>query len=455
MRVWCHSEGLAMIGLSSIKRSLLSDCVNYSSSLSPNTKKKREEEDSFGLSISHPTNQMAGLCWMAVTLSVLLYAGRCSAIAMTHDQLSDIVDKVWYGYALGDTFSLAVNVPQNQDPANLQQVFQDDPVDKVKQTVSGGQVYQGTSLEMVLFSAPAAPQTEMAGLCWMAVTLSVLLYAGSCFIDVAQNQLAGIVKQILERRYPMFSLAVSIPYDEKSKTYDISQVFDTDSADSVKRSILKCEEYRGTRMVAATVLRWPNVLDQCPNEPVQWGDVLRKCGERSMTWAELNSKLRMLDNEGETKSEHDKQCHGAVWEGRADHAEYRTLEVLNTLVNQDNMNDFLLFYVLASPCPNRCASESSRWSILESIKLIRKWKNYGLVFSSVFKPRDGEPIPEQSLCGALVQLGKSIGLSNIFRCNELKCTSCSSGDQVAHYCFSYSSQSSPSHNLSSTLFIVP
>lgn len=253
----------------------------------------------------------------------------------------------------------------------------------------------------------------------------------------------------------MFSLAVSIPYDDKSKKYDISQVFNTDPADTVKRSILKCEKYKGTRVVAATVLRWPNVLDQCPDEPVQWGDVLKKCGERSMTWAELNSKLRMLDIEGETKSEHEKQCHAAVWEGRADHAEYRTLEVLNTLVNQDNMNDFLLFYVLASPCPNRCASESSCWSILKSILLVKKWKNYGLVFSNVFKPRNGDPLPEQSLCGALVRLGKSIGLSNIFRCNEHKCTSCSSGDQVDRYCFSYSSQPSPSHNLSSTLFILP
>lgn len=47
-------------------------------------------------------------------------------------------------YALGDTYSLAVNIPQNQDPDSLQQVLQDDPANKVQQTVSQGQVYQGT-----------------------------------------------------------------------------------------------------------------------------------------------------------------------------------------------------------------------------------------------------------------------------------------------------------------------
>lgn len=40
---------------------------------------------------------------------------------------------------------------------------------------------------------------QMAGLCWMAVTLSVLLYAGSSFADVDQNHLAGIVKEIVDK----------------------------------------------------------------------------------------------------------------------------------------------------------------------------------------------------------------------------------------------------------------
>ncbi|XP_044045426.1 keratin, type II cytoskeletal 2 epidermal-like [Siniperca chuatsi] len=86
---------------------------------------------------------MAGLCWVAVVLAFFLSAGN-SLDAVDQNWLTSIIDGIKNEYALGDTFSLAVNVPQNQDPNTLQQVFQDDPADKVIQTVSGGQVYQGT-----------------------------------------------------------------------------------------------------------------------------------------------------------------------------------------------------------------------------------------------------------------------------------------------------------------------
>ncbi|XP_027138383.1 uncharacterized protein LOC113746539 [Larimichthys crocea] len=285
----------------------------------------------------------------------------------------------------------------------------------------------------------------MAGLCWMAVTLSVLLYAGSSFADVDQNHLAGIVKEIVDKyrpsykadnvpRKPMFSLAVSIPYDEKSKKYDISQVFNTDPADTVKKTILKCEVYKGTRMVAATVLRWPDVLDQCPNEPVQWDDVLKEC-RNIKTWSHLDDTLTLLKDKGRKKSRSEKRCFDTVKEGRADHAEYRTLQAFNTLVDRKNKNDLLLFYVLASPCSQRCTGITKKWSILENIKKIMKWKNYALVFSNVFKPRDGTPIPEKDSRGALERLGESIGLKNIFRCDKDKCTSCSSGNQVTRECY--------------------
>ncbi|XP_051241480.1 uncharacterized protein LOC127355050 [Dicentrarchus labrax] len=86
---------------------------------------------------------MAGLCWMALVLAFFLSAGKSSA-AVDQNWLASIIEGIKNQYALGDTFSLAVNVPQNQDPSNLQEVFKDDPADQVKQTVSGGQVYQGS-----------------------------------------------------------------------------------------------------------------------------------------------------------------------------------------------------------------------------------------------------------------------------------------------------------------------
>ncbi|XP_022616356.1 uncharacterized protein LOC111232928 [Seriola dumerili] len=87
--------------------------------------------------------KMAGLCWVTVVLTFLLSAGD-SVSAVDQNWLTSIVDGIKNEYALGDSFSVAVNVPENEDPNNLQQVLQDDPADQVKQAVSQGQVYQGT-----------------------------------------------------------------------------------------------------------------------------------------------------------------------------------------------------------------------------------------------------------------------------------------------------------------------
>ncbi len=126
----------------------------------------------------------------------------------------------------------------------------------------------------------------------------------------------------------MFSLAVSIPYNSATEKYDLSKV--TDTGDRVRERIASdCEVYTGTRVVAATVLRWPNVLDQCPDKPVQWHHVLRQCGRRAVTWADLQ-----------------RECPGVIRDGTADHAEYRILQNLNTLVNNHNKNDHFTVWML-------------------------------------------------------------------------------------------------------------
>ncbi|XP_068583823.1 uncharacterized protein [Cebidichthys violaceus] len=86
---------------------------------------------------------MAGLRWMAVVLTVFLSAGD-SLAAVDQNWLTSVIEGIKKEYALDGAFSLAVNVPENQDINNLQQVFQSDPADGVKQKVSEGQVYQGT-----------------------------------------------------------------------------------------------------------------------------------------------------------------------------------------------------------------------------------------------------------------------------------------------------------------------
>ncbi|XP_031732543.1 uncharacterized protein LOC116399491 isoform X2 [Anarrhichthys ocellatus] len=86
---------------------------------------------------------MAGLRWMAVVLTVFLSAGD-SLAAVDQNWLTSIIEGIKKEYALDGAFSLAVNVPENQDINDLQQVFQSDPADSVKQAVSEGRVYQGT-----------------------------------------------------------------------------------------------------------------------------------------------------------------------------------------------------------------------------------------------------------------------------------------------------------------------
>lgn len=221
----------------------------------------------------------------------------------------------------------------------------------------------------------------------------------------------------------MFSVAVSIPYNRQLNMYDMSQVPDTGEA--VRAAILSCDVYRGTRVVAATVLRWPNVLEQCPTARVPpWQGIVNECGGTPMTWADVKNR-----------------CPDKVRDGRADHAEYRTLQYLNTLVSNLNRADLLLFYVLASPCSKRCTGEG-RLNILDMINPILKWNNYAVVFSNIFQPRNGPRIPDEELRGSLERLGAhrgslgSIGLSNIFRCSPKQCTSCSHGGQVSRYCYS-------------------
>nr|XP_040025382.1 uncharacterized protein LOC120813714 [Gasterosteus aculeatus aculeatus] len=218
-------------------------------------------------------------------------------------------------------------------------------------------------------------------------------------------------------RYPMFSLAVRIPYDNKMQRYDVSRV--KDKAENVWRTIIGCDVYASKTMVAATVLKWPNVLDQCPYARVPREDVPNQCGSKRMTWAKLK-----------------KECPEAVRVRRADHAEYRVLNNFNTLKQNRNRNDFLLFYVLASPCDQKCASETSRFSILEKIHVITEWRNRAVVFSKVFKPKGGEEVPVGNLTGALKRLGEKVGLQNILRCDgSVPCTSCSSGEDVTRYCY--------------------
>ncbi|XP_026158868.1 uncharacterized protein LOC113128040 [Mastacembelus armatus] len=278
----------------------------------------------------------------------------------------------------------------------------------------------------------------MATLSWMAVTLALFLSAGNTLAAVDQNQLAGIVNDILNRyrpiqaqnpKRPMFSVAVAVPFNSQTQRFDMTLV--PDDGQTVRNSILQnCAVYEGQRVVAATVLRWPEVVKQCPTALVPWTDVLEKCCRQSMTWADVKNN-----------------CPEAVSKGRADHAEYRTLQRLSTLVSKRNENDLLVFYVYASPCAGRCANESDDRNILGLIPSVKKWDNYAFVFSKPHLHDTAESVKE-----ALTKFGNLIGLSNISRCDrssssdQMECTSCSQGNNVAGYCVSDNTSSNVGRN---------
>lgn len=211
----------------------------------------------------------------------------------------------------------------------------------------------------------------------------------------------------------MFSLVVSVPYNTQTQLHDVQGV--TDDLETVRDTTLQCDVYVGQRVVAATVLRWPNVLRQCPGGRVQWPGLVERCIPLPQTWVEVKRNCPP----------------DTIRDGYADHAEYRTLQNINRLVQNHNKDrkDLLVFYVLASPCDKRCTSQNSQWSILESIKFIKKWNSYAVVFTDIFQPRNGAQIPDEEQRGALERLGKSVGLANIFRCYQqegiMQCINCS------------------------------
>lgn len=227
----------------------------------------------------------------------------------------------------------------------------------------------------------------------------------------------------------MFSVAVSVPYNKQTNMYDMNEV--PDGGEEVRKDILNCDVYQRGRVVAATVLRWPNVLHQCPDAFVQWTDVLRKCRKQQMTWADVKlcGKIKMRD-------------------GRADHAEFRTLQHFQRLLATQSKDDLMVFYVRDSPCDRRCTNPRNPQNILSNIQAITNWMNYVVVFSDVFTPRDSGHLLMNNLGESLKWLGKAIadpgsnGLQNIFRChrqqemngNEMKCFSCNNNGDVAFGC---------------------
>uniref|UniRef100_A0A8C4DYG6 Uncharacterized protein n=1 Tax=Dicentrarchus labrax TaxID=13489 RepID=A0A8C4DYG6_DICLA len=175
-------------------------------------------------------------------------------------------------------------------------------------------------------------------------------------------------------KFCMFSLAVSIPDDQNQEISNIlQQVFQSDPVEDVKEQLGRNEVYDGKRVVAARPLP-------------------------------LKKK-------------------------KTDHAESRVADKLVDLFSRSNENDLLLFYVYASPCVDKCASDSHPKSILGRINQIQQWKNHAFVYSKIFESEN----TRRWVNTALQRLGTAVGLDNIFRCDRengwMQCISCSSNNR--------------------------
>ncbi|XP_077379732.1 uncharacterized protein LOC144020288 [Festucalex cinctus] len=261
--------------------------------------------------------------------------------------------------------------------------------------------------------------------------LLVALLAAAAAAAVDQNRLAALVDEILRRfrvqRMPMFSLAVSVPPGAEPGSYDLNQVQD----DNVRDTILRCQVYAGHNVVAATILRWPDVARDCPGAQVPWRDVLDACGRQSMTWGEVAAA-----------------CPDKVADTRTDHAEYRVLERFHSWAQDKDKSGLLVFYAHAAPCEARCSSTRNHLSILQLLRRVGDWQEHVLVFSKLLVVKtlwEGNTMPDSRLIRALRNLGGALGdggLAKIFRCDRprernaaMTCTSCSAGGQVTPKCY--------------------
>lgn len=242
----------------------------------------------------------------------------------------------------------------------------------------------------------------MARLCWTALVLAMFLSAQSGEAAVDKEELARLVKELLNvykptyRIYgdaPMFSLAISIPLNAENG-YNFKQVIKEDPPQNVKNVLKSRVVYAGKRVVGAAV----------------------KFAEKF-----------------------------------TEHAEKRVFEKFHTLVDRINKingissTDLMLFYTFKSPCDTKCANPNHKFCILKEITKIKKWTNYAIVFSKVFKPNEIKPgtnetTPEENCEKALWEIGKKINLSNIYRCTEgdTRCISCNDNGTVNNDCLSMS-----------------
>ncbi|XP_008416239.1 uncharacterized protein LOC103469933 [Poecilia reticulata] len=164
---------------------------------------------------------MAVLCWVVLGLAVFLSPQR-SLAAVNQDWLTNIIQNLKNEYALGDSYSLAVNLPVNQDLDSLAEVLKDDPADAVKQAISAGQVYQGTRVVAAVQSGALAQVLEKIQPLIKSSDGNVLIVYSEGYPDAngIDNKISDVVQ------------------NWKSYAFVFSKVADVADADTLQRAAL-------------------------------------------------------------------------------------------------------------------------------------------------------------------------------------------------------------------------
>ncbi|GLD68160.1 uncharacterized protein AKAME5_001947300 [Lates japonicus] len=220
---------------------------------------------------------------------------------------------------------------------------------------------------------------KMAGLCWMTVALVFFLSAGDSVTAVNRDDLAKIVKFMVDRYQinNQVSVAVNTPVNQDLNRLDEFFATASDVTETLAQNSVFVDD---SKMVAAKPYK--NV-----------------------------------------------------------HAEVRVLKNMNNLINMKD-GKYLVFYSFYSPCDGHCMNPKSPYTIIPKInEIIPNWSEHVFVFSKVFdRTSSGTPIPREKTIEALNQLGNSaVGRNNVYRCykpqnQDYQCINCFNGASYVEEC---------------------
>ncbi|XP_054461108.1 uncharacterized protein LOC129096365 [Anoplopoma fimbria] len=181
---------------------------------------------------------MAGLCLKTVTLVFFLSAGSLAAVdqntlavdqntlAANQDTLAGLILAVKDRYLIKGMFSLALSIQSKNQ--NLEQIFKDNPVNKVTDQLSKGLVYRGKRLAVAKVKKPEHAElrllTNLSLVSKKGDLLVIYSYASSCstsctVINGPYNIIKKINNVIDKGNWSKYAFVFEKVFSPKNKTH--------------------------------------------------------------------------------------------------------------------------------------------------------------------------------------------------------------------------------------------